>query len=302
LAAGYSPLMAAATLVVGCSGGGSLYNPGDADLVAIQDSSKAPMKLALDAMLWPLVCGFLASVVVLIILSLRRGRTDAPAPVTPEAPAEGPPQRWKALLPPLPVLMIFAMLPGWFFSSLPPPFEKGLPVSHAMLISTAIVLLACHREVSKTAKTFFEGMGYAYGNIISIVVTASCFIAGLTQMGLTEKLVHLVSGVGLGGKLAAGFFPGLLGVISGSGIGPSVAFSKAVLPSVSVTNLPAALDFGVTSAIAANFGRTMSPVAAVVIFCGTLVGVPALGIVKRTALPMIVGVGVAMLVVYLRSR
>jgi uncharacterized ion transporter superfamily protein YfcC len=39
LAAGYSRLIAAATLVLGCSGGRSLYNPGDADLAAIQKAS-----------------------------------------------------------------------------------------------------------------------------------------------------------------------------------------------------------------------------------------------------------------------
>ena len=54
LAAGFTPVVAAATLLLGCSGGGSLYNPGDADLVAIHEASKAPMKLALDAMFLPL--------------------------------------------------------------------------------------------------------------------------------------------------------------------------------------------------------------------------------------------------------
>lgn len=299
LAAGYSRLIAAATLVLGCSGGGSLYNPGDADLVAIQEASKAPMRMALGAMFWPLLCGFVTAVIVLMALS-RRQAVD-PEGVPSAAAPEGPPQRWKALLPPLPVLMIFLMLPGLFLSSLPAPFDHGLPVSHAMLASTIVVLLACRRDLSKTVKSFFEGMGYAYAQVISLVVTASCFIAGMTQVGLTDKLVRLVSGEGVGGKLAAVFFPGSLGVISGSGIGPSVAFSKAVLPTLRDANLPAAVDLGVLGAIAANFGRTMSPVAAVVIFSATLVGVPTLGIVKRTAPPLIAGVLVALLVVLARA-
>lgn len=302
LAAGYAPPIAAATLVLGCSGGGSLYNPGDADLVAIQEASKAPMSMALGAMFWPLLCGFVTAVTVLLLLS-RRGTAGAEAsrPAESEVPPEAPPEKWKALLPPLPVLMIFVMLPGLFFKSLPAPFEHGLPVSHAMLISTIIVLLACRAEVSKTVKAFFEGMGYAYAQVISLIVTASCFIAGMTQLGLTDKLVRLVSGVGVGSMFAAGFFPGLLAVVSGSGIGPSVAFSKAVLPSLREANLPAALDLGVMSAIAANFGRTMSPVAAVVIFSAALVGVPTLAIVKRTAVPLIAGGLVALLVLVARG-
>src|SRR3954469_1675689 len=140
-------------------------------------------------------------------------------------------------------------------------------------------------------------MGYAFGSIISLIATASCFIAGLTQVGLTEKLIQLVSGVGLGAKLAAWFFPGVLAIIAGTGIGPSVAFSKAVLPALSATNLSGALDLGVMGAIAASFGRTMSPVSAVVIFCCTLVGVPVIKVVKRTAWPLIIGSLMALVVI-----
>lgn len=308
-AAGYSPLLAAATLVLGCSGGGSLYNPGDADLVAIQAASGAPMRTALGAMGWPLASAFAAAVIVFILLA-RRG-PDATAGTNPAAAeylAGAPKERWKALLPPLPVLMIFVFLPGVlpplpgpFFGWLQKTFEKGLPVSHAMLLATVIVLVACRSEASKTVKSFFEGMGYAFAQIISLIVTAACFIEGLGQMGLIDQLVRLVSGTGLASKLAAAFFPGSLAIVCGSGIGPSVAFSKAVLPTLAKANQAGALDLGVVGAIAANFGRTMSPVAAVVIFCATFVGVPTIGIVRRTAVPLLVGVGVAIAVVMARS-
>ena len=150
-------------------------------------------------------------------------------------------------------------------------------------------------------KSFFEGLGYAYVHIISLVVTASCFIAGLTEVGLTDRLVKLVSGTGWTAKLAAGFFPGLLAVITGSGIGPSVAFSKAVLPALRDTDLTAALDLGTLGAIAATFGRTMSPVAAVVIFCATFGGVPPRALIRRTALPLLAGFAAALLVVLARA-
>jgi C4-dicarboxylate transporter len=92
------------------------------------------------------------------------------------------------------------------------------------------------------------------------------------------------------------FFSGALSVISGSGIGPRVAFSKAVLPTLRDTNLPAAVDLCVLDAIAANFGRTIWPVAAVLIFSTTL------GIVKRTAAPLVAGVFVASRVILARVR
>ena len=296
LAAGYGPITAAATLLLGCSGGGSLYNPGDADLVAISESARAPMKLALNAMFLPLLCGFITAVTVFALRATRD--SGAVAPVDKEELDEPP--RWKALLPPLPVIAIFLMMPGVFFPVLPAPFEKGLPVSHAMIGATIIVLALCWRDASKHAKSFFEGMGYAYANIISIVVTSSCFIAGLTAVGLTDQFVKLISGAGWTAKIAAGAIPGALGVLTGSGIGPSVAFSKAVLPALRETNLTGALDLGALAAISATFGRTMSPVAAVVIFCATFSGAPTFVLIRKTALPMVAGFLAALVVVLLR--
>lgn len=294
LAAGYSPLVAAATLVLGCSGGGSLLNPGDADLVAIHESSQAPMTQALAAMFPPLVSGF-ASAVLLFALWSRKPTEG----VDVAAAVERQPIDWrKALLPPIPVVVYFLMLPGVFFESLPPPFEKGLPVAHAMLTGTIIVLLAHRRDISQHVKSFFEGMGFGYVNVISLIVTSSCFIAGMTATGLTDKLVQLVSGTGVGGKIAAGLFPGALAVISGSGIGPSVAFAKAVLPPLQ-GNLPLALDLGSLAAIAASFGRTMSPVAAVVIFSATLTGVSTWKLIRRVAPVLIAGYLVVLAVVIL---
>jgi DcuC family C4-dicarboxylate transporter len=118
---------------------------------------------------------------------------------------------------------------------------------------------------------------------------------------MTEKLVHVVSSTGALGKAAAGFFPGLLGVISGSGIGPSVAFAKAVLPSLR-ENLPLALDLGTLAAIAATFGRTMSPVAAVVVFSATLAGVSPWSLIRRVAPVLIGGYVVVLLVVLARGN
>ncbi len=314
-AAGFSTPVAAATLVLGCSGGGSLFNPGDADLVAIHEASGAAMPRALAAMFWPLVGGFVTAVTV-FALTTRRDFGEAPVQVGASlddargrglaTPLQSPiasldkPQRWKALLPPLPMALIFLLMPGVFFPELPAPFARGLPVLHAMIFSAGVVLLLCRREVTASVKAFFEGMGYAYAHVISLIVTASCFIAGMTEIGLTDKLVRLVSDTGAGGKVAAGFFPGLLGVITGSGIGPSVAFSKAVLPALR-DNLPAALDLGVLAAIAATFGRTMSPAAAVVNFSATQAGVSVTEIVKRTAPPLLAGFAVVFLIVFARG-
>ena len=111
LAARFSPAAAAATVVLGCSGGGSLFNPGDADLVAIHEASRAPMKAALGAMFWPLLGGFVTAVAVFALVTRRqandnpalagaslddaRGRRQAP-PLHESEHTSAMRQRWKA--------------------------------------------------------------------------------------------------------------------------------------------------------------------------------------------------------------
>jgi DcuC family C4-dicarboxylate transporter len=297
LAAGYSPLVTGATLVLGCSAGGSLLNPGDADLVAIHESSQAPMQLVLQAMFAPLLAGFATAVVLFGVASRRLVPSPSSLPPAPHERIE-----WsKALLPPLPLSLIFVMLPGVVFATPPAPFEKGLPVSHAMIVGTIVVLLVHRRDVSSLVKSFFEGMGYAYVNVISLIITASCLIAGMTATGLTASLVVLVSDTGTLGKIAAGFFPGLLAVISGTGMGPTVAFAKAVLPSLT-HDVPLALDLGTLAAIAGSFGRTMSPVAAVVIFSASLTSTSNWHLIRQTAPVLLASYVVVLLVVLARGN
>ena len=301
LAAGYHPIIAAATLVLGASGGGSLFNPGDADLVAIHDAAGAPMGEILERMFLPLVVGFSAAVAAFTLFARKPPTEPVGANTFAQLDESKPIHLVKALLPPLPVAMIFLLLPGW---NLVPPlnaiFPKGLPVPIAMSVSTIIVLLVERAAVLAHLKAFAKGAGYAYANIITLIISASCFFTGLTAAGLTEQLVKVVSGSGFFATLASGAFPALLAVLSGSGLGPSVAFSKAVLPTLSQTDLPAALNLGVFGAIGASFGRTMSPVAAVVVFTAALVKVEAVQIVRRVWPALAVGFVAAFLVMLTR--
>ncbi|WP_438481719.1 C4-dicarboxylate transporter DcuC [Oleiharenicola lentus] len=302
IAAGFPAVVAAATLLLGTSCG-NLCNPGEADLVAIHDANGAPMAQILSFILPPVLGGFAVLVTVFTVLNAR-SRSAAAIPTTHEASSATTlisEPLWKAFMPPLPVVMIFVMLPGFIFDNLPAPFERGLPVPYAMLVSTIVVLLASWRGVSAIVKSFFEGMGQAYAQIISLIVTASCFIAGITAVGLTEKLVNFAATSGFAAKIAASVFPGLLAVVCGSGTGPSVAFSKAVLPALRGDQLAHGIDLGVLGAIAANYGRTLSPVAAVVIFTCTLAGVAVPVVIRKMVVPLAVGFAVAFGIVALRG-
>jgi DcuC family C4-dicarboxylate transporter len=301
LAAGVSPIMAGATLVLGCSGGGNLLNMGEPDFVAIKDSTGVGPDAVLKAMWAPEVVSFLVAVVVLTIWA-RRSRAEAVA-VEKGTPDDGPVDLVKALLPPLPVVILMALIPKvplqpWIWVRT--RYPDGLPVSHAMILCTMIALLVTRKEISAQARAFFEGMGKAYANIISLIITGRCFVEGITAVGMITALIKVITGQGLLGKFLSMTFPWVLAVVSGSGIAPCVSFCKAVLPSVAKLDQAAALNLGVLAAVASNFGRTMSPVAAVVMFSSTLVKVSPVEIVKRTAPPLLAGGAVLFILMLFR--
>lgn len=195
-----------------------------------------------------------------------------------------------ALLPPLPVMMLFATWPRLrLFPALLEIYPDGLPVTHAILIATVIAMLVSRRNPSLETKAFFEGMGFGYVHAISLIIVATSFIEAMKAVGLLSEFVNLIGESGPLAKLASGFFTWFLAVICGSGTAPSVAFSKAVLPQLSTADLSQAIDLGVIGAIASTYGRTMSPVAAVVVFTATMMNVPPLSVVRRTAPPLAAG-------------
>lgn len=296
LAARIPPVIAGATLVLGCSGGGNLLNMAEPDFVAIRESASiAPhaildAKTVLRAMALPEIVSFLTAVAVFTAWTWKT-RVDV-ASDEKAAVDESPIDYVKALLPPLPVILLMALIPKidlqpWIWVRT--RYPGGLPVSHAMILCTIVALLITRRDISGQTRAFFDGMGKAYANIISLIITGRCFVEGITAVGMIDSLIKVVSGRGLLGRLATEAFPWALAVISGSGIAPCVSFCKAVLPSVAQLDQAAALNLGVLAAIASNFGRTMSPVAAVVMFTATLVKVSPVDIVKKTAPPLLVG-------------
>lgn len=291
LAAGFPPAVAGAALVLGCSGGGNLLNMAEPDFVAIKDSTGVPPDRVLHAMVLPEVLSFAVAVAVFTIVFRQKKAEQQPAE-TAAAPVadEGPIDLVKAMLPPLPVILLFVLLPRWnLWPWLNSKYPEGLPISHAMIFCTILAFAINRKEISAQTRTFFDGMGKAYANIISLIITGRCFIEGITAVGMIKSLVTVVSGRGFWGKLATEAAPWSMAVLSGSGIAPCVSFCKAVLPEVAKIDQVAALNLGVLAAVASNFGRTMSPVAAVVMFSSTLVKVSPVEIVKRTGPPLLVG-------------
>ena len=148
-------------------------------------------------------------------------------------------------------------------------------------------------------RRLFEGMGVAYGNIISLTITAQCFGAGIAAVGLGDALLGLLGGSQWTLAALSVGFPWGLATLSGSGSGPVLAFAEACLVPLRGREGVAAL--GALTCLSAAFGRTMSPVSAVVLCGSGLVGTSPIELIRSLLPALLTGALVSLGVVLLRG-
>lgn len=306
LASGRTPAVAGAALVLGASFGGDLLNPGAQDIQAVSGAAGLDAALLSARVIPASLAGILVATVVFTLINWRRAAvTDGTDDPVVAVPLDEPWLRvnpLKAVIPLAPIALLLTAYAGWgplaWLVTIPPgdewlPLAGALPVVRAMLIGALLGVLVAWREVLTLGKAFFDGMGSAYASIISLTITAQCFGAGVALIGLADALLRLASASNALVPLAAGF-PWALSVLSGSGSGPILAFAQTFLTQVSATDSPVTL--AAVACLGGAFGRTMSPVSAVVVYGSGLVGASPLAVIRHLLPALLAGAVVAMTV------
>jgi len=204
---------------------------------------------------------------------------------------------FKALVPLVPLALLFLSGPPLSLVTIAPEWvgakAAGGPanarfIGLAMLVGVSAAMLVSGREAKGCLKTFFEGAGYGFANIVSLIVTANCFGVGIEQAGLARHLGELIAASpGLLHPLA-GLVPFGFAWVSGSGMASTQSlYGFFHGPAVTLNADP--LGVGALVAVASAAGRTMSPAAAVVFMCATLSGARGPDLVKRVAGPLVLG-------------
>jgi DcuC family C4-dicarboxylate transporter len=302
LASGYSPLVAGAALVLGASFGGDLLNPGAQDVQAIAGVTGLPAP-ELSARIIPAsIAGMLTATLAFTLLNWR---TDSEAAANHRAEADAAAESFRihplrAAIPLVPIgllLLAYGGVPWLHWLIAVPeaaewkPLANALPVVRAMLIGAALAAVVTFRELPILAKSLFDGMGLAYAGIISLTITAQCFGAGIAAVGLSEVLLNAATRNGSLKLLAAGF-PWVLGLLSGSGSGPILAFAQTFL--TQMNGEPDSVRLAALACFGGGFGRTMSPVSAVVVYSSGLVAVSPVMLVRKFLPALLVGAVVAL--------
>ena len=197
-----------------------------------------------------------------------------------------------ALMPIIPIAILLLVA-----TKLVPMFKMG--VAQAMIISCILALAVTRTNPAELTKSFFDGMGKAYADIIGIIISAGVFVAGMNAMGLVKAFTNAMLNNPAIVKIAASVGPFLLGLIVGSGDAATFAFNEAITPH--------AADFGMTpvqmgsmATLGGTLGRTMSPIAGATIIVAGIAGVNPMEIAKRNALPMVLAMVVGMTVLVMQ--
>ncbi len=187
----------------------------------------------------------------------------------------------KALAPLVP-LIILVVGNSWV-----PALKMG--VAQAMVLGAIFTLVVSWTDPQKFSKEFFRGMGDGYGSVMGIIIAAGVFAAGLRTAGLIDAFVTALKASNELARWGGSIGPFVLAVITGSGDAATFAFNEAVTPHAADFGMQVP-NLGALALISGSLGRTMSPIAGVVILISGLAMVQPMQLVKRTAIPMIVGV------------
>jgi DcuC family C4-dicarboxylate transporter len=301
-----SPVTTGAALLLGSSLGGELLNPGAPELLTVVNvtnekrASGEPLATPADCVHHVLPLNLLHLAVAtavfwwLSLLAEKRTLTDAPETKVDTFRVD----LARAMVPLLPFLLLVLTSPPLELLPVPRDWLVGAQdadrfnsrlIGAAMLIGTAAATLLTPRSALGAARAFFDGAGYAFTHIISLIVVANCFGKGVEMTGLAAHLGQLIDRLPgflmpLAGFLSLGF-----AALCGSGMAATQSlFGFFVPPARALGVDPVAV--GAVVSLGAAAGRTMSPVAAVTLMCANLTGTEPVALGRRVAGPLLAGV------------
>ena len=197
-----------------------------------------------------------------------------------------------AIIPILPIILLIVF--SEIFSLFPTPIK--LDTTTAMFISLFVALLfeliriKNIKEVFESLKIFWNGMGNIFKTVVTLIIAADIFAQGLISLGFIDGLISLTQNIGfnatgIGIVMAVMIF--LASILMGSGNASFFAFGPLV-PKIAKTLGVESTIMILPMQLSASMGRTVSPVAGLIIAVSEIAGVTTLQIVKRNVIPLTV--------------
>ena len=197
------------------------------------------------------------------------------------------------ILPLLPIILLLAV----FLFNVVSGSNLNVSVQLVSILSFIIAVVVelinkkSVKNVLQETSHFFSGMGDVMG-IVALLVSAQVFVQGLTSIGvieLVQQTMENVNGSGVLLPVLMVIFTAIIVLLSGSGMALLFAMIPLMLPLAKAAGIsPEALS--IPMQLSGNLFRAVSPVSAVVLIVAGSINLEPSKIVKRTAIPMIFGV------------
>lgn len=202
---------------------------------------------------------------------------------------ENLPPIYYAILPILPLILVLIFNLGF-------DTNLGLVTITIMSLLISVIVESIRKKdvvsVFNDIKEFFKGMGTGFALVVSLLVAAGTLVEGLKALGIVDMLVKQLQSVGEAGillTLAFSAITALIGFISGSGLAVFYAAVELIPPLAESANINGIM-ISLPMQMVANLIRSISPVSAVVIIVCSITGTSPLDIIKRTSVPIIIGI------------
>ena len=291
LRAGISPAAAAASVMMGTYGG--VLSPGSAHNVYIAKISNmeimdfialhTPFSLVLYAI-------GIVGILVMCIIFKDKGEATDNIQVNVDSKQEEieHPNVIYAMVPLLPIVILV------LGNSVLPAIKMG--VAQAMVLGAVLCLLITRANPQQFSKTFFNGLGKGYGNILGIIIAAGVFAAGLRAAGLIDTFIALLREANDIARWGGSIGPWFLGTITGSGDAATFAFNEAVTPHAASFGMDIP-HLGALAFLSGALGRTSSPIAGAMMVVAGIAMANPVEVAKRTIVPCFIGVIVLALII-----
>jgi len=294
-AAGMSPLTIGSTILLGASIGGELLNPGAPELNTVAENQKVDPRDVVPAITRLVFYHLALATAIFWWLAVRYERQVKSAIEEPELPSDDFRVNYlRAFVPIVPLILLFITGPPLNLFRVPLDWvadEKAKAaygtrlIGLAMLVGVLAAALSAPRLATQVPKAFFEGAGYAFTNVVSLIVTANCFGVAIEQIGLDQWMGKLIKAVPDLLLPIAGGVPLAFAALSGSGMASTQSLYGFFVKPAEEVGMDR-LDLGAVVSIGAAAGRTMSPVAAVTLMCSTMTRVSPFALARRVAVPL----------------
>lgn len=195
-----------------------------------------------------------------------------------------------AIFPIVPLVVILA-----FSSLFKSSIKMNVEVAMLLSITISMVIEGIRKKTFKNTiselKIIFNSMGSQFAAVITLIVAGQFFAYGLTKVGVINSIIDWTKNAGLGVQPMILVMTAVISassVIMGSGNAPFFAFA-ALAPTVAASVNIDPVVIAMPMQLASGIARSVSPITAVIVAVCGISGVSPFLVVRRTFLPMLVG-------------